>query len=139
MTRIPDTTALGALGVVALGAFAMALGVGSVALGPAAVLQALLGDGDATPRAIVQGLRLPRRLPVHDHRVWPRARSRRVVADAIAAYRGHRRCRLGRGRGASVVAGARDAASRHAVLADRRPFVSARAVAVVGGAGPWDH
>ena len=45
MTRIPATTALGALGLVALGAFAMALGVGSVALGPAAVLQALLGDG----------------------------------------------------------------------------------------------
>ena len=62
MTRIPATTALGALGVVALGAFAMALGVGSVSLGPAAVLQALLGDGDATPRAIVQGLRLPRAL-----------------------------------------------------------------------------
>src|SRR5438046_3152942 len=62
MTRIPATTALGALGLVALGAFAMALGVGSVALGPAAVLQALLGDGDATPRAIVQGLRLPRAL-----------------------------------------------------------------------------
>ena len=62
MTRIPATTALGALAVVALGAFAMALGVGSVSLGPAAVLQALLGDGDATPRAIVQGLRLPRAL-----------------------------------------------------------------------------
>lgn len=62
MTRIPATTALGALAVVALGAFAMALGVGSVSLGPATVLQALLGDGDATPRAIVQGLRLPRAL-----------------------------------------------------------------------------
>lgn len=62
MTRIPATPALGALAVVTLGAFAMALGVGSVSLGPAAVLQALLGDGDATPRAIVQGLRLPRAL-----------------------------------------------------------------------------
>jgi iron complex transport system permease protein len=62
MTRIPASTALGALAVVALGAFALALAVGSVSLGPATVLQALIGDGDATPRAIVQGLRLPRAL-----------------------------------------------------------------------------
>ncbi len=62
MTRIPATTALGALAVVALGAFALALGVGSVPLGSVAVLQALVGDGDATPRTIVQGLRLPRAL-----------------------------------------------------------------------------
>ncbi len=62
MTRIPATTALGALAVIALGAFALALGVGSVSLGPVAVLQALVGDGDATTRTIVQGLRLPRSL-----------------------------------------------------------------------------
>jgi iron complex transport system permease protein len=62
MTRIPATTALGALAVVALGAFALALSVGSVSLGPVAVLQALVGDGDAMPRTIVQGLRLPRAL-----------------------------------------------------------------------------
>ena len=62
MTRISAPTALGALAVVALGAFALALGVGSVSLGPATVLQALLGDGETTPRAIVQGLRLPRAL-----------------------------------------------------------------------------
>src|SRR5450432_4921536 len=54
MTRIPAPTALGAL--------AVALAVGSVSIGPGAVLQALLGDGDATPRTIVQGLRLPRAL-----------------------------------------------------------------------------
>ena len=62
MTRISATTALGALALVALGAFALALGVGSVSLGPATVLQALFGDGDTTPRIIVQGLRLPRAL-----------------------------------------------------------------------------
>jgi iron complex transport system permease protein len=62
MTRISAPSALGALAVVAIGAFALALGVGSVSLGPATVLQALLGDGETTPRAIVQGLRLPRAL-----------------------------------------------------------------------------
>ena len=62
MTRISAPSALGALAVVALGAFALALGVGSVSLGPATVVQALLGDGETTPRAIVQGLRLPRAL-----------------------------------------------------------------------------
>jgi iron complex transport system permease protein len=62
MTRIPATTALGVLAIIALGAFALALGVGGVSLGPVAVLQALVGDGDATPRTIVQGLRLPRAL-----------------------------------------------------------------------------
>ena len=62
MTRIPAPTALGALAVIALGAFAVALGVGSVSLGPVAVLHALVGDGDETPRAIVQSLRLPRAL-----------------------------------------------------------------------------
>jgi iron complex transport system permease protein len=62
MTRISATTALAALAVVVLGAFAVALGVGSVSLGPGAVLHALVGDGDATPRTIVQGLRLPRAL-----------------------------------------------------------------------------
>ena len=62
MTRIPAPTALTALAVVALGAFAVALGVGSVSLGPVTVLHALVGDGDPTPRAIVQGLRLPRAL-----------------------------------------------------------------------------
>jgi iron complex transport system permease protein len=62
MTRISAPSALGALAVVAMGAFALALGVGSVSLGPASVLQALLGDGETTPRAIVQGLRLPRAL-----------------------------------------------------------------------------
>ncbi len=62
MTRIPATTALGVLAIITLGAFALALGVGGVSLGPVAVLQALVGDGDATPRTIVQGLRLPRAL-----------------------------------------------------------------------------
>ena len=62
MNRINATTALGVLAVTALGAFTLALAVGSVSIGPVAVLQALLGDGDVTPRTIVQGLRLPRAL-----------------------------------------------------------------------------
>jgi iron complex transport system permease protein len=62
MTRISASSALGALAVVTLGAFALALGVGSVSLGPSTVLQALLGDGETTSRSIVQGLRLPRAL-----------------------------------------------------------------------------
>ena len=62
MMRIPAIAAFGALAVVALVAFTLALGVGSVSIGPGTVLQALLGDGDATPRTIVQGLRLPRAL-----------------------------------------------------------------------------
>ncbi|MDQ6916322.1 MAG: iron ABC transporter permease [Pseudomonadota bacterium] len=62
MNRINATIALGVLAVIALGAFTLALGVGSVSIGPAAVLQALLGDGDVTPRTIVRGLRLPRAL-----------------------------------------------------------------------------
>ncbi len=62
MTRIPITLALATLAAAALAAFALALGVGSVALDPVTVLRALAGSGDATPRAIVQELRLPRAL-----------------------------------------------------------------------------
>ena len=62
MNRISATTALGALAAIALAAFTVALAVGSVSIGPIAVLHALFGDGDITPRTIVQELRLPRAL-----------------------------------------------------------------------------
>src|SRR5450432_1564963 len=62
MNRISATSALGALAVIALGAFTVALGVGSVAIGPIDVLHALFGDGDITSRTIIQELRLPRAL-----------------------------------------------------------------------------
>jgi iron complex transport system permease protein len=62
MTRIATGPAFLILIVVALGAFALSLSVGSVALDTTAVLQALVDAGEATPRAIVRGLRLPRAL-----------------------------------------------------------------------------
>jgi iron complex transport system permease protein len=62
MTRIPATLAVSTLAAAALGAFALALGVGSIALDPMTVLRALAGGGDAMPRTIVQELRLPRAL-----------------------------------------------------------------------------
>ncbi|MGH8713033.1 MAG: FecCD family ABC transporter permease [Casimicrobiaceae bacterium] len=62
MTRIPAALAIVTLAAAALAAFALALGVGSVALDPATVLRALAGGGDAMARTIVQQLRLPRAL-----------------------------------------------------------------------------
>jgi iron complex transport system permease protein len=60
MTRVAPASAFGFLAAMLVAAFALAIGVGSVALDPATVLRALAGDGDATARSIVQGLRLPR-------------------------------------------------------------------------------
>jgi len=60
MTRVAPAPAFGFLAVMVVTAFALAIGVGSVALDPATVLRALAGSGDATARGIVQGLRLPR-------------------------------------------------------------------------------
>ena len=60
MSRVPAFPAFAALAAIVLGAFALAIGVGSVALDPAAVLRALVGVGDATARGIVHELRLPR-------------------------------------------------------------------------------
>ena len=62
MTRTTAGPAFLILIVVALGAFALSLSVGSVALDTTAILQALIDAGEATPRAIVRGLRLPRAL-----------------------------------------------------------------------------
>jgi iron complex transport system permease protein len=60
MSRAPAFPAFAALAGIVLAAFALAIGLGSVALDPAAVLRALAGGGDATSRGIVMGLRLPR-------------------------------------------------------------------------------
>lgn len=62
MTRIPATLAVTTLAAVALAALVLALGIGSVALDPMAVLLALTGNGEPTPRTIVRELRLPRAL-----------------------------------------------------------------------------
>jgi iron complex transport system permease protein len=62
MTRIAAGPALIVLSVVAVSAFALSLSVGSVALDASAVLRALADVGEATPRAIVRNLRLPRAL-----------------------------------------------------------------------------
>ena len=55
-------TVLAALGLAALGALAIALAIGSVALDGAAILRALTGADSATETAIVRELRLPRAL-----------------------------------------------------------------------------
>lgn len=62
MTRIAPAPAFVLLAAVALGAFALALSVGSVPLDAWAVARALLGSGDETPRTIIRELRLPRAL-----------------------------------------------------------------------------
>jgi iron complex transport system permease protein len=62
MTRIPATLAIAVLAAAALAGFALALGVGSVALDPITVLRALAGGGDPMSRTIVRELRLPRAL-----------------------------------------------------------------------------
>ena len=62
MTRIPATLAIAVLAAAALAGFALALGVGSVALDPITVLRALSGGADPMSRTIVRELRLPRAL-----------------------------------------------------------------------------
>ena len=62
MARLSPLLLLTALFVLAFAAFAFALSVGSVALDPASLARAVLGQGDDTPRAIVRELRLPRAL-----------------------------------------------------------------------------
>jgi len=60
MNRLAALPAFGALILVAIVAFAVALSVGSVALDIAAIMRALFSSGDLTAQMIVRELRLPR-------------------------------------------------------------------------------
>lgn len=60
MHRISAGPAFVVLGIATLGAFGLALSIGSVTIDPASVLRALLAPADETQRTIVRELRLPR-------------------------------------------------------------------------------